>query len=142
MLPPDGPSACRWSIVTATSSSRRSSAPRACSLGCCAVSTSTTTVVHERGGRSLVSRAEARGDAIACLQEERPSLRRAEERRGRPTTDGIWPVRRCRDGARDGQALRGGPALRELLPAVVQAEGEAARRRQGDQALSFSVNTL
>ena len=43
-LPPDGPSACRWSIVTATSSSRRSSAPRACSLGCCAVSTSTTTV--------------------------------------------------------------------------------------------------
>jgi hypothetical protein len=68
---------------------------------------------------------EARGDAVACLQEERPGLRRAEERRSRPTTDGIWPVRRRRDGTRDGTALRGGTALRELLPAVVQAEGKA-----------------
>ena len=43
-LPPDGRSVCRWSIATASSWWRRSSAPRACSLGCCAVSTSTTTV--------------------------------------------------------------------------------------------------
>ena len=33
------------------------------------------------------------------------------------------------EGSRDGPALRSGTALRELLPAVVQAEGEAARRR-------------
>ena len=39
-------------------------------------------------------------------------------------------------------ALRSGTALRELLPAVVQAEGEAARRRQGDQALSRSIDAL
>ena len=32
--------------------------------------------------------------------------------------------------------------LRELLPAVVQAEGEAARGRQGHQALSCSGDTL
>ena len=98
--------------------------------------------VHERGGRSLVSRTETRGDTIASLQKERSSLRRAEERRGRPTIDGIWPVRRRRDGSRDGPALRGGTALRELLPAIVQAEGEASRRRQGDQALSQSVDAL
>jgi hypothetical protein len=40
----DGPSACRWSIATVASSSRRTSAPSACSLARRAASTSTTTV--------------------------------------------------------------------------------------------------
>ena len=47
-----------------------------------------------------------------------------------------------RDGAHDGASLCGGSAARELLPAVVQAEGEAARGREGDQALSCSGDAL
>ena len=43
---------------------------------------------------------------------------------------------------RDGPPLRGGTAVRELLPAVVQAEGEATRRREGDQALSCSGDAV
>jgi hypothetical protein len=96
--------------------------------------------VHERGRCPLVSRADARSDAIACLQEERPGFRRAEERCSRPAIDGVWPIPWRRDGAGDGSAVRGGTALRELLPAVVQAEGKAARRRQSDQTLSRSVH--
>jgi hypothetical protein len=41
---------------------------------------------------------------------------------------GLRPLRWHRDGARDGPPLCGGTALRQLLPAVVQAEGEAPRR--------------
>jgi hypothetical protein len=31
---------------------------------------------------------------LACLQKERPSVRRAEKRRGRPPADGLRPLRR------------------------------------------------
>src|SRR5580704_13455984 len=76
----------------------------------------------------MVPRAEARGDTLACLQEERPGVRRAEERCGRAPADGLRPLRRRRNGRRDGSPLCGGPAVRQLLPAVVQVEGEASRR--------------
>src|ERR1700694_4019910 len=90
----------------------------------------------------MVPRTEARGDTLACLQEERSGVRRAEERCRRAPPDGLWPLRRPRNGAHDGTALCGGTALRQLLPAVVQAEGEAPRRSESDQALSSSVDAL
>ena len=43
---------------------------------------------------------------------------------------------------RDGASLRGGASARELLPAVVQAEGEASRGRKGHQALSRAGDAL
>ena len=46
----------------------------------------------------------------------------------RPPPHGLRPLRWRRDGACDGPPLCGGTALRQLLPAVVQAEGEAPRR--------------
>jgi hypothetical protein len=63
-----------------------------------------------------------------ALQEERSSLRRAEEWCRRPPPHGLWPLRWHRDGPCDGPPLCGGTALRQLLPTVVQAEGEAPRR--------------
>src|SRR4249920_1440618 len=65
---------------------------------------------------------EARGDTLACLKEERPGVRRAEERCGRAPVDGLRPLRRRRNGTRYGSPLCGGPAVRQLLPAVVQIE--------------------
>src|ERR1700752_1446537 len=91
----------------------------------------------------MVPRTEARGDTLACLQEERSGVRRAEERCRRAPPDGLWPLRRPRNGgARDEPPLCGGTALRQLLPAVVQAEGEAPRRGESDQALSCPVDAL
>ena len=58
----------RWSIATAALSSRRSRTPRACSLGCWRYQLRQRQCVHERGRHSLVSRTEARGDAITSLQ--------------------------------------------------------------------------
>src|SRR6516165_6689854 len=52
--------------------------------------------------------------------------------------DGLRPLRWRRDGARDEPALCSGTALRQLLPAILQAEGEASRRGKSDQALSCS----
>ena len=98
--------------------------------------------LHERRRRALVPRAEDRGDAVARLQEERPGVRRAEERCRRAPAGRLRPLRWRRDGTRDGAPLCGGTAVRELLPAVVQVEGEAARRREGDQALSCSGDAL
>src|ERR1700737_1474830 len=90
----------------------------------------------------MVPPTEARGDTLACLQEERSGVRRAEERCRRAPPDGLRPLRRARNGARDGPPLCGGTALRQLLSAVVQAEGEAPRRGESDQALSCSVDAL
>src|SRR5207248_10892181 len=98
--------------------------------------------LHERCRRAMVSRTEARSDTLACVQEERSGVRRAEEWCRRPPPDGLRPLRRPRNGARDGPPLCGGTALRQLLPAVVQAEGEAPRRGESDQALSCSVDAL
>src|ERR1700721_4808831 len=88
----------------------------------------------------MVPRAEARGDTLACLQEERPGVRRAEERCGRAPAVGLRPLRRGRNGTRDGSPLCGGPAVRQLFPAVVQVEGEASRRSESDQTLSCSAD--
>src|SRR5216684_6210203 len=41
-----------------------------------------------------------------------------------------------------GRLYAGGTALRQLLPAVVQAQGEAPRRGESDQTLSSSVDAL
>jgi hypothetical protein len=43
---------------------------------------------------------------------------------------------------RDGTSLRGGAPARELLPAVVQAQGEASRGREGHQTLSSAGHTV
>src|SRR6202048_5631860 len=90
----------------------------------------------------MSSPTEARGDTLAGLQEERSGVRRAEEWCRCASPDGLRPLRRRRDGARDGPPLCGGTALRQLLPAVVQAEGEAPRRGESDQALSCPVDAL
>ena len=42
---------------------------------------------------------EDRGDAVTRLQEERPGVRRAEERRRRAPARRLWPFRRRRGGA-------------------------------------------
>ncbi|MCK1704102.1 DDE-type integrase/transposase/recombinase [Bradyrhizobium sp. 146] len=51
-----------------------------------------------------------------------------EQKNGGPSPDGLRPLRWHRDGSCDGPPLCGDTALRQLLPAVVQAEGEAPRR--------------
>jgi hypothetical protein len=96
--------------------------------------------VHERHGRALVPRTEARNNALASLQEKRPGVRRAVERCSRAALDGLRPLRWRRNGGRDEPPLCGCPALRQLLPAVLQTEGEASRRGESDQALSCSVD--
>ncbi|QIG97924.1 hypothetical protein [Bradyrhizobium sp. 6(2017)] len=82
----------------------------------------------ERCRRAMVSRTEARSHALACLQEERSSVRRAKEWCCCASLDGLRPLRWRRDSARDGPPLCGGTALRQLLSALVQAEGEAPGR--------------
>src|ERR1700736_2867782 len=90
----------------------------------------------------MVPPTEARGDALACLQEERTGVCRAKEWWLCASSDGLRPLRRPRNGAHYGPPLCGGTALRQLLSAVVQAEGEAPRRGESDQALSCSVDAL
>ena len=65
---------------------------------------------------------------LACLQEERSGVRRAEEWCGRTSFNGLRSLRRLGDGAHNGPPLCRGTALCQLLPAIVQAEGEAPRR--------------
>ena len=48
--------------------------------------------LHERRGRAVVSRTEDRGDAIAGLQEERPGVRGAEERRSGAPSGRLRPL--------------------------------------------------
>ena len=55
---------------------------------------------------------------------------------------GYGRFERCGHGASDVPALRCCTAPHQLFPAVVQAEGEAPRRRESDQALSCSVDPL
>jgi hypothetical protein len=55
---------------------------------------------------------------------------------------GYGQLRRPRNGARDGAPLCGGTALRQLLPAVIQAKRETPRRGKSDQALSCPVDAL
>jgi hypothetical protein len=68
--------------------------------------------------------------------------RRAEERSGYPAPGGRRPVPRRRSGTSVGSPVRGRSAAHQLFPALVQAEGEAPGRREGDQALSCSGNTI
>src|ERR1700693_5190304 len=55
---------------------------------------------------------------------------------------GLGPLRWLRDGEPNRPPLCRCPASRELLPAVIQAEGQAAGRRKGDQALPRSGYAL
>ena len=87
-------------------------------------------------------RAEDRGHAIARLQEKRSGVRRAEEWRGCPAAGRIRPLRGDRDGTHPCPSVCGVSTAHELLPAVVQVEGQAARGREGDQALSCSGHAL
>src|SRR5262249_36080739 len=89
--------------------------------------------MNETGARLLCS-GRHRLHALSPLPQERPSLGRTEERRDRPQDGRLPALDRRYGGDRPGEALCGEPAVRELLPAVVQAGGEAARRRLGGQA--------
>src|SRR5215204_4893254 len=90
----------------------------------------------------MVQGSRDRGHALAGLQEERPGICRAEERCDRSPPDRLWPVRRSAGGARFVAPICGFPALFELLPALVQAEEEMARRRTDHQALSCPGATM
>src|SRR6516164_10270456 len=83
-----------------------------------------------------------RGDAVTRLQEERSGVRGAEERRGGAAVRRLRAVRWGPDGPRDGASLRSGAPARELLPAVIQAQGEASRGREGHQTLSSAGHTV
>ncbi|MCK1666375.1 hypothetical protein [Bradyrhizobium sp. 153] len=81
------------------------------------------------------------GDALACLQEERSGIRRAEEWCRCESLDGLRPFDGL-DTAHVMGRLYSAATLRQFLSAVVQAQREAPRRGQGDQALSCSFDTL
>src|SRR6516164_4193220 len=83
-----------------------------------------------------------RGDAVTRLQEERSGVRGAEERRGGAAVRRLRAVRWGPDGPRDGASLRSGAPARELLPAVIQAQGEAPRGREGHQTLSSAGHAV
>jgi hypothetical protein len=80
------------------------------------------------------------GDALASLQEERSGFR--QQKNGAILHRLVGYVPRHRSGTNAGSPVRGRSAAHQLLPALIQAEGEAPRGRQGDQALSSSGDTI
>ena len=81
--------------------------------------------VHQRDAARVLPAARDRVHAVAAVSEERPGVGRAEERRGGAPARRLWPARRGRRGGGARATLLGVAALCELLPAVVQARGEA-----------------
>jgi hypothetical protein len=79
-------------------------------------------------------------DPLTRVPQERPGLGRTEKRRGGAKAGGLWPVERSEGSGHLGAALPERPALRELLPTLLQAEKQAARRRVGAQTLSSAAH--
>jgi hypothetical protein len=65
-----------------------------------------------------------------------------EQKNGAVVRRLVGTVRWGRDGPRDGASLCGSAPIRELLPAVVQAQGETSRGREGHQTLSSAGHTV
>src|SRR5690349_7467846 len=74
-------------------------------------------------------------DALTALQQERPVLGGAEEWRGRSTAGRLWPPERSRSYKGPGAAVRVVAAVYQLLPTLIQAEIQDARRRSRAQGL-------
>ncbi len=90
------------------------------------------------GAASRRSRSRARAPIRRTI---RPSSSKRRWR-GRTAPCRLRSLRRDRCGRRVGPSVCGFSAAYELLPAVLQAEGQAARRREGDQTLSCSGHAL
>ena len=91
--------------------------------------------VHQRDVARLLPGRGDRVHALPAVAQERPGLRRAEERRGGPAHRGLPPPRGPRGCGGAVAAVRDDEAVRQLLPAVVQAGVETAGRRARQQAL-------
>ena len=80
--------------------------------------------------------------ALPALSQERPSLGGAEERVSRPPHSRLSPLRRASRLRPRWHGCTGIAAVREFLPALVQAGREGARRGKGQEALSSAGHTL
>src|SRR4051812_46364891 len=98
--------------------------------------------VHERDRPRLLPGGWDRVHALPALSQERPSLRRAEERRCGASHRGLPTPGRMGGRGGPGPALRDGATVRELLPALVQAGQEGARGGTGPQALPSSGHAV
>ena len=90
----------------------------------------------------LLSQPWDRTHSLSALAKERSSLDRAEERRCRAQAPGLPPLPRHRRRASDHATVRRFASVRELLPALVQAGGEAPPGRSGFQTLPSAADPL
>ena len=80
--------------------------------------------------------------ALSAISQERSGFCRAEERRRGPPHRGLSSPRRHGGCGVPGPALRDGTAVRERLPALLQADREGAGRCAGSEVLPSSGDAV
>ncbi len=98
--------------------------------------------LHERDGPRLLHRRWRGVHALQAVPQERPGPCRAEERCRGAADRGLSTARGPGGRSGTGGAVPTGAAVREFLPALVQAGGEVARRCRGAEAVLRTGNAL